>query len=241
MREHLRRPVAETRQQTAQLFDVISVSAGAQSFPARPVRVIVPYAPGGAVDTVARAVGGKLGDTWGQTVVIENRPGGAANIGTELAARAAPDGYTLLMGTTANGVNLHLMKLSYDFERDLAPISLLDTFYNVLIVAPTLPAQSVKELVALAKAKPNELNYGSSGIGGFGHISGELFCQLAKVKMTHVPYKSSAPSLTDLISGQIQVLFNNMIATVPHVKANRVRALATTGAKRSPALPGNAS
>src|SRR4030095_10434345 len=142
----------------------ISVATAAQTFPARPVRIIVPYAAGGAVDTVARAVGGKLSDTWGQAVVIENRPGGAANIGTELAARSVADGHTLLMGTTANGVNLHMMKLSYDFERDFAPISLLDTFYNVLIVPPGLQAQSVKELIALAKRTPNDLNYGSPDV-----------------------------------------------------------------------------
>src|SRR6476620_5255908 len=169
-----------------------AIPAPAQRFPSRPVRIMVPYAPGGAVDTVARTVGGRLSELWGQTVVIENRPGGAANIGTELAARAAADGYTLLMGTTANGVNLHLIsKMSHDFERDFAPISLIDTFCNVLLVHPSFPAQSVKELIALAKASPGELNYGSSGVARSNHFSGELFDMLAGVRMQHVPYKDA--------------------------------------------------
>ena len=208
-----------------------------QSFPTRPVRIIVPYAPGGAVDVVTRTVGGKLSETWGQPVVIENRPGGAANIGTELAARAVPDGYTLLMGTTANGVNLHLMKLSYNFERDFAPISLLDTFFNILIVPPSLPAQSVKELIALAKAKPNELNYGSSGVASSNHFSGELFNLLAGVKMQHVPYKDANVAMADLISGRMNVYYPSVQGAMPHVKSGKVRALGVTGSKRSVAAP----
>lgn len=214
-----------------------SVAASAQTFPTRPVRIIVPYAAGGAVDTVARAVGSKLSDTWAQTVVIENRPGGAANIGTELAARAAPDGYTLLMGTTANGVNLHLMKLSYDFERDFAPISLFDTFYNVLIVPPSLPAQSVKELIALAKAKPNELNYGSSGVASSNHFSGELFNLLAGVQMQHVPYKDANVAMADLLAGRMNVYYPSVSGALPHIKSGKVRALGVTGSRRSVAAP----
>jgi len=221
------------------IFPAVAVAAPAiaQTFPTRPVRIIVPYAPGGAVDTVARTVGGKLGETWGQTVVIENRPGGAANIGTELAARAVPDGYTLLMGTTANGVNLHLMKLSYNFERDFAPISLLDTFFNVLIVPPGLPAQSVKELIALAKAKPNELNYGSSGVASSNHFSGELFNLLAGVQMQHVPYKDANVAMADTLSARLSVYYPSVQGALPHVKSGKVRALGVTGSKRSVAAP----
>jgi tripartite-type tricarboxylate transporter receptor subunit TctC len=211
--------------------------ATAQTFPTRPVRIIVPYAPGGAVDTVARTVGAKLSDTWRQTVVIENRPGGAANIGTELAARAVPDGYTLLMGTTANGVNLHLMKLSYNFERDFAPISLLDTFYNVLIVHPGSPAHSVTELIALAKAKPNELNYGSSGVASSNHFSGELFNILAGVQMQHVPYKDANVAMADLLGSRLSAYYPSVSGALPHIKSGKVRALGVTGSKRSVAAP----
>jgi len=208
-----------------------------QAFPNRPVRIIVPYAPSGSVDTVARTIAGRLSDTWGQTVVIENRPGGAANIGTELAARAAPDGYTLLMGTTANGVNLHLMKLSYDFERDFAPVSLTDTFYNVLIVPQSLPVQSVKDFIALAKTKPGELTYGSSGVASSNHLSGELFNLLAGVQMLHVPYKDANVALADVTAGRVTAYYPGVAGTLPHIKAGRVRALGVTGAKRSVAAP----
>jgi tripartite-type tricarboxylate transporter receptor subunit TctC len=215
----------------------VCVATAAQTFPTRAVRIIVPYAAGGAVDTVARAVGGKLSETWGQAVVIENRPGGAANIGTELAARSVADGYTLLMGTTANGVNLHLMKLPYDFERDFAPISLLDTFYNVLIVPSGLQAQSVKELIALAKAKPNELNYGSSGVASSNHFSGELFNLLAGVQMQHVPYKDANVAMADLLSARLSVYYPSVSGALPHIKSGKVRALGVTGSKRSVAAP----
>ena len=215
----------------------VSMAASAQTFPNRPVRIIVPYAAGGAVDTVARTLGAKLGETWGQTVVIENRPGGAANIGTELAARAVPDGYTLVTGTTANGVNLHLMKLSYDFERDFAPISLLDTFYNVLIVPPGAPVQSVKELIALAKAKPNELNYGSSGVASSNHFSGELFNLLAGVQMQHVPYKDANVAMADLLAARLSVYYPSVSGALPHIKSGKLRALGVTGSKRSVAAP----
>ena len=215
----------------------VSVAASAQAFPTRPVRIIVPYAAGGAVDTVARTVGAKLSETWAQTVVIENRTWGAANIGTELAARAAPDGYTLLMGTTANSVNLHMMKLSYDFERDFAPISLFDTFYNVLVVPPALPAQSVKELIAVAKARPNELNYGSSGIASSNHFSGELFNLLAGVQMQHVPYKDANVAMADLLAGRMNVYYPSVSGALPHIKSGKVRALGVTGSRRSVAAP----
>jgi tripartite-type tricarboxylate transporter receptor subunit TctC len=190
------------------------------------------------VDTVARSVGGRLSELWAQTVVIENRPGGAANIGTELAARAAPDGYTLLMGTTANGVNLHLLsKMSHDFERDFAPISLIDTFCNVLLVHPSFPAQSVKELIALAKAKPGELNYGSSGVASSNHFSGELFNMLAGVRMQHVPYKDANVAMADLLAARLSVYYPSLSGALGHIKSGKVVALGVTSSKRSVAAP----
>ena len=217
---------------------VTGFGAAAQTFPIKPVRIIVPYAAGGAVDTVARTVGAKLSDMWGQSVVIENRPGGAANIGTDLAARAVPDGYTLLMGTTANGVNLHLMsKMSHNFIRDFAPISLLDTFYNVLVVNPSLPATSVKELIALAKGKPGQLTYGSSGVASSNHFSGELFNLLAGIETQHVPYKEAGVALTDLIGGRINMIFPSLAGALPHMQSGKLRGLGVTGPKRSASAP----
>jgi tripartite-type tricarboxylate transporter receptor subunit TctC len=211
---------------------------GPNQYPTKPIRLVVPFVPGGPTDIQGRMLAEKLGQRVGQQVIVDNRGGAGGNIGMEITARAPADGHTLVIATVGTwAVNPHLYKLPFDVLKDFSPITQVSTSPGVLIVHPTVAAHSVKELIALARAKPGELNYGSSGVGGFGHISGELFTLMTKTKMTHVPYKSSAPSLTDLIAGQIQVLFNNMISTVPHVKANRVRALATTGSKRSPALP----
>ena len=207
-------------------------------YPTKPIRFVVPFVPGGPTDIQGRMLGEKLGQRLGQQVIVDNRGGAGGNIGMEIVARAPADGYTLVIATVGTwAVNPHLYQLPFDVVKDFSPITQVSTSPGVLIVHPSVNAKTVKELIALAREKPGALNYGSSGVGGFGHISGELFTLLTKTKMTHIPYKSSAPSLTDLISGQIQVLFNNMISTTPHVKANRVRALATTGAKRSPALP----
>jgi tripartite-type tricarboxylate transporter receptor subunit TctC len=197
------------------------------------VRVVVPFAAGGPADLAARLIAQKLSEQWKQPVVVDNRGGAGGNIGMELTVKAPPDGYTIVIATVGTwAVNPHLYKLSFDVVKDFAPIIQISTSPGVLVVHPSVPAKSVKELVALAKARPSELNYGSSGVGGFGHISGELFTLMTNTKMIHVPYKSSAPSLTDVIAGQIQLLFNNAISTVPFVQAKRVRALATTGAKR---------
>jgi tripartite-type tricarboxylate transporter receptor subunit TctC len=211
---------------------------GAAPYPTKPIRFVVPFVPGGPTDIQGRMLGDKLAQRVGQQVIVDNRGGAGGNIGMEIVARAPADGYTLVIATVGTwAVNPHLYQLSFDVVKDFQPITQVSTSPGVLIVHPTVNAKTVKDLIALAKEKPGALNYGSSGVGGFGHISGELFTLMTGTKMTHVPYKSSAPSLTDLIGGQIQVLFNNMISTTPHVKANRVRALATTGAKRSPALP----
>ncbi len=215
-----------------------AVAAFAQEYPTKPVRFVVPFVPGGPTDIQGRMLGDKLTQRLGQQVLIDNRGGAGGNIGMELVARAPADGYTIVIATVGTwAVNPHLYKLPFDVLKDFAPIIQISSSPGVLVVHPSVPAKNVKELIALAKARPGELNYGSSGVGGFGHISGELLTLMTKTRMTHVPYKSSAPSLTDLISGQIQVLINNAISTVPFVKSGRVRALATTGATRSSALP----
>jgi tripartite-type tricarboxylate transporter receptor subunit TctC len=219
------------------LFAVASafctLPATAQIYPSKPVRFVVPFVAGGPTDIQGRMLGEKLAQRLGQPVLIDNRGGAGGNIGMELTVKAPPDGYTIVIATVGTwAVNPHLYKLPFDVVKDFAPIIQISTSPGVLVVHPSVPAKSVKELVALARARPNELNYVSSGVGGFGHISGELFTLMTNTKMTHVPYKSSAPSMTDVMAGQIQVLFNNAIATVPFVQAKRVRALATTGAKR---------
>ena len=225
---------------TAQTISPLDKSWGgsAQAYPTKPIRFVVPFTPGGPTDIQGRMLGEKLAQRMGQQVVVDNRGGAGGNIGMEIVAKAPADGYTLVIATVGTwAVNPHLYQLSVDVVKDFAPITQVSTSPGVLIVHPSVPIKNVKELIALAKEKPGTLNYGSSGVGGFGHICGELFALMTGTKMTHIPYKSSAPSLTDLIGGQIQVLFNNTISTVPHVKTNRVRALATTGVKRSPALP----
>jgi tripartite-type tricarboxylate transporter receptor subunit TctC len=221
------------------LFAVtLSLSVHGQTYPAKPVRLVVPFVPGGPTDIQARMLGEKLGQRLGQQVIIDNRGGAGGNIGMELTAKSPPDGYTIVIATVGTwAVNPYLYQLPFDVIKDFAPVTQVSTSPGALIVHPSVPVKNVKELIALAKKRPGELNYGSSGVGGFGHICGELFNLMTGTKMTHIPYKSSAPALTDLIAGNIQVLFNNLISTTPFVKTGRVRALATTGAKRSPALP----
>jgi tripartite-type tricarboxylate transporter receptor subunit TctC len=221
------------------LFAVtLPLSIHGQTYPTKPVRFVVPFVPGGPTDIQGRMLGEKLGQRLGQQVIIDNRGGAGGNIGMELTAKSPPDGYTIVIATVGTwAVNPYLYQLPYDVIRDFAPVTQVSTSPGALIVHPSVPVKNVKELIALAKKRPGELNYGSSGVGGFGHICGELFNLMTGTKMTHIPYKSSAPSLTDLIAGNIQVLFNNLISTTPFVKTGRVRALATTGAKRSPALP----
>ncbi len=213
--------------------------AVAQTYPTRPVRTIVPFAPGGGSDIVARAILPRLGETLGQQFIIDNRSGAGTLIGAELAARSAPDGYTLFIGITGTmAINPSIYKkLPYDSVRDFAPITLVANGPNVLVVHPSLPAKSVKELIALAKSKPGQLTYGSAGIGGAPHLAGELFKSMAKVDMVHVPYKGAAPATVDLLAGNIQVMFAGMGAALPHINAGKLRALAVAGEERSPALP----
>ena len=215
-----------------------SVSAGAmaQSYPVKPVRIVVPYAPGGGVDIVARAVGQELSRRIGQTVLVENRTGAGGNVGSDAVAKAAPDGYTLLMASPANTINPSLYtKMPYDPMRDLVPIALIGSVPTVLIANRSLPVQNVADLVKLAKERP--LNYGSGGLGAFHHLNAELFSSLTGIKMTHVPYRGSAPALTDLLAGQIQVLFVDLAPSLELIRSGKLRVLGITSAEPFPAAP----
>ncbi len=220
---------------------MISGSAQAQtaaSYPARPLRLIVPYFTGGTPDLQGRALAEQLRVRLGQPVVIDNRPGANGSIGVGIVARAPADGYTLLIAPVGPWVvNAYLYKLPYDLRNDLAPVIHVSSVPAILAVHPGVPAQSVKELIALARQKPGELNYASAGIGGFGHTSGALFCLMTGVSMTHVPHKGAVGVLTDLAGGHVQVSFNVSSSTLPFVKSGRVRALATTGKTRFEHLP----
>lgn len=214
-----------------------AVAAAAQDYPARPVRIVVPAATG-TVDILARTVAQKLSEGLGQNVVVENRPGASTNLGTELVARAKPDGYTLLMNGLPLATNPILFeKLPFDPQKDLAPISLVASAANVLVVHPDVPARSVAELVALAKAQPGTLNFGIPAVGSTGHLAGEMFNALAGVKMTAVAYKGSGPALIDLLAGTIQMTFDNIPAALPHIKAGKLRPLGVTSATRAAQLP----
>jgi tripartite-type tricarboxylate transporter receptor subunit TctC len=215
-----------------------TAGAGAQTYPARSVRIVVPYAAGGNTDFTARVIATKLTDIFGQQVVVENRAGGATNIGSELVAKATPDGYTLLMGGASNAINMSLyQKLPYDTQRDFAPISLCVKGANVLAVHPSVPVKNVKELIALAKARPGKLNYASSGLGSSNQMAGELFKLMAGVNIVHVPYKGNSPALTDTIGGQVEMIFSGVPLLVPHIEAGRIRAIGIGSLKRFPALP----
>lgn len=208
------------------------------AYPAKPIRFVVPFAPGGTADIQGRMLAEKLAQRLGQQVVIDNRGGASSNIGMEIVARAPADGYTVIIATVGSwAVNPHLYKLPYDVLKDFAPIIHVATTPGVVVVHPSVPVKTVKGLIALARQKPGDLNYGSSGMGGFGHISAELFALMTKIKMTQVSYKGSGPALTDLLGGHVHLLFNSAIPTVPHIQSGRVRVLATTGAKRIAALP----
>ena len=212
--------------------------APAQTYPSKPVRMIVPFPPGGGTDYTARLIGQKLSELWGQAVVIENRPGASTIIGSDLVAKSAPDGYTLLMGSTNHTINPSLIsKLPYDTVRDFAPITVCITSAYVLVVHPSLPVKSVKELIALARARKGEINYSSSGTSGPQHIAGELFKMMAKVDMTHVPYKGGGPAVVALLGGHVQVQFSTPVSALPHVKTGKLRALAVTSLERSAAVP----
>ena len=223
----------------ALLFAALAATTQAQTFPSKPIRLICPFPPGGAVDIASRAIAAEMSKTLGQQVTVENRPGAGGNIGGAEVARAAPDGYTMLMTTSGiQAINPVLYpKMQYDPNKDLAPIAVLVSLANVLVVNPAVKANSVTELIALAKAQPGKMTYASSGSGTSIHMSAELFKQLTKIDIVHVPYKGSAPALTDLIGGQVNLMFDNIPSALPHIKAGRLHALATTGARRDPTLP----
>jgi tripartite-type tricarboxylate transporter receptor subunit TctC len=213
-------------------------SAAPSDYPRKPVRLIVPFAPGGPVDIIARSVAPKMGENLGQQVVIDNRGGAGSTIGTELAMKSPPDGYTILVVSGSHVMNPAMVKtLPYDSIRDFAPVSIIAEVPSALVVHPALPVRSVKELVALAKARPGELNYSSPGRGALGHLAGELFGSLAGVKMVHVPYKGAGPALVDVIAGHVQLLFAALPGVVQQTREGKVRMLAQTGRRRSSSMP----
>lgn len=215
-----------------------SGDAFAQGYPSQPIRLIVPYAPGGGVDIVARAIAPKLWERLGQPIVIDNRGGAGGNIGTELAAKTEPNGYTLVMGAAAFAINASLYrKLPFDPLKDFVPISLIAATPNILAVHPAVPAKSVRELIRLAKAKPGSLNYASAGNGTTSHLAAELFKTMAGVNIVHIPYKGTSPAVVALLSGEVAIMLAPALTLLTHIKANKVRGLAVTGAKRSPAIP----
>jgi tripartite-type tricarboxylate transporter receptor subunit TctC len=215
-----------------------ALSGQVRAFPDKPVRLVVPYAPGGSSDVIARMLGQKLSEMWNQPVVIDNRPGATSIIATEIVAKSAADGHTLLVTTAAFTIVPSLMdKLPYDPARDFEPITLINTTPLVLVVNPGVPAKTVRELIALAKAKPGTLTFGSSGSGGSNHLAGELFNTMAGVKIVHVPYKGNAPALNDLVGGHVDLVFNGLTSALPPIKAGKLRPLATTSLARAGALP----
>ena len=217
---------------------LMTSGAIAQQYPTKPIRLIVPFAPGGGTDITARAIAMKLTEALGQTVVVDNRAGANGTIGADIAAKAPPDGYTLSMISSSHSVNPSIMKkLPYDLVTDLAPVTQATSQPYALVLHPSVAAKSVKELIALVKAKPNSLNYGSSGTGGLSHLSGALLCSMTGITMTHIPYKGGSPALTDLVGGQIQLLFSTILQAQSQLKGGRVRALAVTTAKRSAGAP----
>jgi tripartite-type tricarboxylate transporter receptor subunit TctC len=217
---------------------VLTAPANAQSYPNKPVRVVVPYPPGGPTDIVARVLFQQVSEATGQQFLVDNRAGAGGNIGAEMVAKSPSDGYTLLIGTTAHAINMSLFKnLSYDVQKDFAPVSLLTQGPLVLVAHPQFPANSIKEVVELAKSKSGGLNFASSGNGQSTHLSAELFNTMAGIKMSHVPYKGSAPALTDVMSGQVDVMFDTTLSAMPFVKAGKLKALGLTSPVRSPAAP----
>jgi len=224
---------------TAAVCAALSCAVMAQSFPAKPVRIVVPFPPGGGVDIVARVVGPKLSAQYGQQVIVENRAGAAGIIGTEFAARAAPDGYTWAIATLGNlAANKHLYaRMTVDPLKDLAAVTQVVDVHFVMVAHPSLPAKTVPQLIALAKARPGEITYASSGAGGAPHLGGELFNRLAGVKITHVPYKGSGPSFADLLGGHVSLTYDSMLQALPYIRDKKLVALGVLGAKRAAALP----
>jgi tripartite-type tricarboxylate transporter receptor subunit TctC len=223
----------------AVLLAAFATAAYAQPYPSKPIHFVVPYPAGGPLDTVARLLGQKVSESVHQPVVVENKPGAGGNIGADYVAKAAPDGYTILMGAVAtHAINPTLYRnIPYDPVKDFAPVTEVAWTPNVLVVNPSLPVSNVKEFIAYAKAHPGELNFGSGSTGSAGHLAGELFKTMAGVQMVHVPYKGAGPAMQDLIGGQIQLMFDNLASSLGQIRAGKVRALAVTTAKRSTLAP----
>jgi len=221
----------------AAALPAVSRFAWAQTYPARPVRIIVGFAAGGSADILARLMGQWLSERLGQPFVIENRPGAGSNIGTEAVVRAPPDGYTLLLASSANAIAATLYdRLNFDFTRDIAPVAGVARYSNVMVLHPSFPAKTVPEFIAYAKTNPAKINMGSGGNGGVSHVSGELFKMMTGVNMVHVPYRGTAPALTELLGGQVQVVFADVSSSIEHIRAGKLRALAVTTTLRSEAL-----
>ena len=219
-------------------FGAIASTASAQSYPTKPLRLVVPYAPGGATDLTARTVGAKMSDTFKQTIVVDNRTGAGGVIGADIVAKAPPDGYTVLLASPAEiAVLPHLQKLPYDPQKDLAPVSLASMTPLILVVHPSLPVNTVQELLAFVKARPGQLSYGSAGTGGVQHLAGEFLKITYRLDMVHVPYRGAGAVMPDLIGGQVQMFFSGMPPAMPHVRAGKLRTLAVTSTNRSPAAP----
>ena len=222
---------------TALLVAATAVVARADDYPSHPIRLIVGFGPGTGADITARVLGARMGQTLGQQIVVENRPGGGSSVAAESATRAPKDGYTLFMGTAANVINGAIKPLPFDFAKDLAPIALATQSPNILVVHPSLGVGSVKELIAMAKAKPDQLLFGSSGVGTAPHVSGELFNIMAGVKIVHVPYQGSAQAMTDLLGGRISMIFSPASTAIPHIQSGAIKALASTTLKRPSIAP----
>ena len=223
----------------ASLCAIAAGAAVAQSYPARPVRMIVPFPAGGATDIVGRIIAQKLGETWGQQVIVDNRGGAGGTIGSDIAAKSAPDGYTILVGTSSTHAVAPSLysKLAYDPVRDFAPVTLLASATILLAAHPSLPAKNVRELIAIAKRQPQALSFASSGNGGISHLVGEEFKSMAGIAMLHIPYKGDTPALVDLVSGQVSLMFGTAVSFLPYVKAGKLNALAVTNPQRSPIAP----
>jgi tripartite-type tricarboxylate transporter receptor subunit TctC len=236
----------DTLEETMRIYGMVTAVLGlslaaagacAQSYPTKPIRLIVPFPGGGQTDVVARALSQRLAEVFGQPVVVDNRPGAAGSIGAELAVRAAADGYTMVMVSTSYAANVALYKLAYDPVNDIVPIIMVGEIGNMVTVNPSGPLSSVKDLIAYAKANPGKINFASGGMGSGNHLATEHFAQMAGITLTHVPYKGSTAGVADLMSGQIQLIFSGLTGMIPHHKANRVRGIAVTNAKRNSAVP----
>jgi tripartite-type tricarboxylate transporter receptor subunit TctC len=215
----------------------LSLPVLSQEYPTKPMRLIVPFPPGGGTDILARLIGQKLTGSMGQQVIVDNRPGAGGSLGAEIAAKSSPDGYVLLLVSASYAVNASLHKLAFDPLQDLVPIAQVASVAFVLVAHPSLAAGNVKELIALAQSKPGQINYASTGIGSAPHLAGELFTMMTHTKMTHVPYKGGSPAMADLMGGQVQLLFSTVVQALPQIKAGRLKPIAVAGTKRSPVLP----